>query len=540
MTLLSKMAANARYSAALSTIQSAGLTLTGSAGDDRLTGTALDDTIFGEAGNDTLDGGAGNDTLDGGAGNDTLIGGEGGGADILRGGDGDDWLLVSMNWRRPDAASRVSETVLDGGAGNDSLHASPEVKSVLGGSGDDRVVVYYSGQLTGIAPLWIDTGDGNDTIRIDDALVERPVTIRGGAGSDTVFVASSFAPPVVTVLDFEAGAGGDVLDLSDLFHRIAGNPFGAVGGLRLVQDGSRVLVRTDDDGAAGPGVFITRIILENVLATQLDAANFAGGWHPDGSTRGITLEGDGMSTRLFGGRLDDVLHGSAIDEHIYGDDGDDLIDGGAGNDFMYGGDGSDILRGSAGNDRLDGGLGLDTALYTGPRVAYEVVRKSSGADWQVSELDGKRGEGVDNTAALERLLFADGAMALDLSGTAGQAYRIYRAAFDRVPDEVGLGFWIAALDAGSALDTVAHGFVASAEFRDVYGTAPTNADIIGRLYRNILDREPEQAGFDFWVAVLDSGRGDLAGVLASFSESAENVNAVTPLIAQGIAYQPWG
>jgi hypothetical protein len=40
--------------------------------------------------------------------------------------------------------------------------------------------------------------------------------------------------------------------------------------------------------------------------------------------------------------------------------------------------------------------------------------------------------------------------------------------------------------------------------------------------------------------VLDTGRDDLAGVLASFSESAENVNAVTPLIAQGIAYQPWG
>ena len=90
-----------------------------------------------------------------------------------------------------------------------------------------------------------------------------------------------------------------------------------------------------------------------------------------------------------------------------------------------------------------------------------------------------------------------------------------------------------------SLKTAAAGFIASQEFIDRYGAAPGNAEIVTRLYRNILDREPEQAGYDYWLDILDSGRANLADVLAFFSESAENVAAVAQLIGQGIAYQPW-
>jgi hypothetical protein len=34
------------------------------------------------------------------------------------------------------------------------------------------------------------------------------------------------------------------------------------------------------------------------------------------------------------------------------------------------------------------------------------------------------------------------AVALDVDGAAGQAYRLYQAAFDRAPDKNGLGYWI--------------------------------------------------------------------------------------------------
>ena len=55
----------------------AGLTLTGDGGINKITGSHHDDTLNGGAENDTLDGGAGDDILNGGLGRDTLIGGEG-------------------------------------------------------------------------------------------------------------------------------------------------------------------------------------------------------------------------------------------------------------------------------------------------------------------------------------------------------------------------------------------------------------------------------------------------------------------------------
>ncbi|PYD07078.1 protease, partial [Pseudomonas savastanoi pv. glycinea] len=128
-------------------------------------------------------------------------------------------------------------------------------------------------------------------------------------------------------------------------------------------------------------------------------------------------------------------------------------------------------------------------------------------------------------SGVERLHFTDGALALDIGGAAGQAYRVYRAAFDRTPDLGGVGFWISRLDAGATLDDIAAGFVASGEFAALYGSAPSNEEIVLRLYRNVLDREPDQGGYAFWVDVLDSGRAGLNTVLAQFSESAENREA---------------
>lgn len=141
---------------------------------------------------------------------------------------------------------------------------------------------------------------------------------------------------------------------------------------------------------------------------------------------------------------------------------------------------------------------------------------------------------------IERLAFADQAVALDIDGVAGEAYRIYRAAFDRTPDAPGLGFWIGRMDANVTLDRLAESFVASQEFLDLYGAAPTNADMVTRLYENILQRAPEQAGYDYWLNVLDTHRGTVAQVLAAFSESGENHDGTAALIANGILFTPYG
>jgi hypothetical protein len=131
-------------------------------------------------------------------------------------------------------------------------------------------------------------------------------------------------------------------------------------------------------------------------------------------------------------------------------------------------------------------------------------------------------------------------VALDLDGVAAQAYRIYRAAFDRVPDLAGLGYWIDRLDHDATLRDIADGFAHSQEFIDLYGSAASNADIVTRLYHNILHREPDAAGYNYWLNILDTKQATLNYVLAFFSESAENQDGVAELIANGIAYTPYG
>ena len=64
--------------------------------------------------------------------------------------------------------------------------------------------------------------------------------------------------------------------------------------------------------------------------------------------------------------------------------------------------------------------------------------------------------------SVERLHFTDENIALDISGIAGQAYRLSQAAFDRKPDLKGLGYWINDKDLGSSRTTVAAGFILSA------------------------------------------------------------------------------
>ena len=129
---------------------------------------------------------------------------------------------------------------------------------------------------------------------------------------------------------------------------------------------------------------------------------------------------------------------------------------------------------------------------------------------------------------------------LDTDGSAGQAYRIYKAAFDRAPDTGGLGYWIAQMDNGMGVVEVAARFIDSSEFRELYGQNPSNAEFLTKVYSNVLDRMPDTAGLDWWVNEMKTNPSKTwQKVLADFSESSENQTNVAAFIANGIPYDPW-
>ena len=232
----------------------------------------------------------------------------------------------------------------------------------------------------------------------------------------------------------------------------------------------------------------------------------------------LNLAPGGIST--IDGRSLTIAAGTVI-ENAYGGDG---------NDSLNGNDVANVLYGMRGDDRISGGLGIDTAVYSGNRANYTLTTTANGFT-----LTDKTGvDGVDTLTNIERLQFSDKTIALDINGTAGQAYRIYQAAFNRTPDNGGLKYWIGIMDSGVSLPTVSSAFIASAEFQQLYGTNPTNEVFVTKLYDNVLHRAPDADGYKYWVDLLNTGRIDKTSTLVNFSESNENQVGVIGVIQNGI------
>jgi hypothetical protein len=106
--------------------------------------------------------------------------------------------------------------------------------------------------------------------------------------------------------------------------------------------------------------------------------------------------------------------------------------------------------------------------------------------------------------------------------TALSIARLYQTAFDRMPELEGLNYWIDRWESGTfSFRNIAQSFTESAEFVETYGTELTDAQFVELLYENVLDREPQQAGLDYWVNDLENGM-ERYDVMVSFSESLEN------------------
>jgi subtilisin-like proprotein convertase family protein len=274
---------------------------------------------------------------------------------------------------------------------------------------------------------------------------------------------------------------------------------------------------------------------------------------PAGGTDTINASALGSDDRIdLSGATPSVINGANLTiaqgttiRNAYGGDGNNVLvanakgsvlHGMAGNDTLTGGAGNDALDGGAGNDTIDGGAGTNTAVYHGAEANYTITKTATG--FTIADKTGA--DGTDQVTGVQRLQFADTAVAFDVGGDGGQAFRIYQAAFNRAPDKGGLGYWMGAMDHGMALIDVANGFVQSAEFKHLYGDNPTNADIVGKFYANVLHRAPDQAGADYWTKLLDQHVLTTADVLMSFSESPENQAALVGVTQNGIEYTPYG
>lgn len=240
------------------------------AGNDTVEFGAGDDYVASGAGNDSINAGAGTDTVDGGAGIDTADYSNASGSvtvslttNTSSGADGADTLISIENVRGSATfgdtlIGNVGDNLLDGLGGDDVLDGGAGNDTLLGGAGND--LIGYGGTAT------ISGGSGTDTVALSVTAVE--------AGN---------AP--VTITDFQAGAGGDRLDLADTITRLqalgmsGSDPF-AAGWMQLRTVGGDTLVEMDLTGSTNGAQWQTLATLQGVAASAVLNLNFVQAVNP--------------------------------------------------------------------------------------------------------------------------------------------------------------------------------------------------------------------------------------------------------------------
>ncbi|MEL6219822.1 MAG: DUF4214 domain-containing protein [Pseudomonadota bacterium] len=260
----------------------------------------------------------------------------------------------------------------------------------------------------------------------------------------------------------------------------------------------------------------------------------------EGNARANRVEGSGAAERVLGLDGPDSLLGGAGADTVEGGRGADWLEGGAGADRLLGGSGADTLVGGQGDDRLEGGAGPDLAVFDAPRQDFDVL-----IDGAMVHLSGRTG--TDALLEIETVQFSDAVLSIDelragnrltVPEARAVAY-LYEAGLDRDGniDLAGLNFWIDQREAGLSERQLARTFLESDEFEAAFGEAfdqtsssyLDNRALVEQLYRNVLDREGEASGVDFWLGLVSQPGFTRADLLLAFAESPENV-AGSPLV----------
>lgn len=103
----------------------------------------------------------------------------------------------------------------------------------------------------------------------------------------------------------------------------------------------------------------------------------------------------------------------------------------------------------------------------------------------------------------------------------GEIARLYQAVFGRLPDQGGMAFYLDGRAEGRTLTSVSQEFLGSPEFIATYGSLDNQA-FVEQLYRNVLDRNGDTTGINFWTGRLNGGQ-TRAAVVIEFAQSDEFV-----------------
>lgn len=111
--------------------------------------------------------------------------------------------------------------------------------------------------------------------------------------------------------------------------------------------------------------------------------------------------------------------------------------------------------------------------------------------------------------------------------------RLYLAYFGRLPDAEGFEYWNRQFTAGSSLADISYSFAVSSELARL--DLGTDEDFVRHVYDRVLQREPDAAGFAYWLDQL-GGETDRGELVLYFSDGVEFIRRSAPALT-GACYQ---
>lgn len=324
-----------------------GLTINGTAGDDKIKTANGSITIKSGSGNDLISTGRGEDLLEGGSGNDVLKGK--GGNDLLKGGSGDDSIFGYI-WGKLGDTDDIDTAIYDGILADYSFALYTYTSANRSAGPVQRLIVTDStdGGTDGV-------DEGRDILQDIDflqfsdqniSILDLPISILGTSSVETL-KGTKYDDPMSGL------AGDDVLkgyNGSDYLKGGEGNDslFGYIWGSNGDSD--------DIDTALYDGA-----LTDYSISTYI----FSRANRTEGPVRRIIVEDSesGGTDGLDEGR--DTLQGINLIKFADGNiiDVDAMIFGTTGNDALNGNDANNIIIASAGADTSTGGGGNDTFYF---------------------------------------------------------------------------------------------------------------------------------------------------------------------------------
>ena len=213
-------------------------------------------------------------------------------------------------------------------------------------------------------------------------------------------------------------------------------------------------------------------------------------------------------------RFSTIYNGTTANDNLIGSSLDDYLEGYAGND---------LFLEHGGFDTLNGGTGIDSVEYSDQQSDY-IISKVQGIaasnQWQITDQNSE----IDTLINIERLLFSDSNLALDLAGNAGTVAKTLGAIFgvDSLQHTEYVGIGLDLTDAG-----MGHEQLLQLAMEVRLGVDYSLEQEINLLYENLLGFRPTTSDLNHWIQSVADGHytpNSLAAMAADLELNSQNIN----------------